>query len=93
MTFALICSDLMVLNEDLVMFRYVDKNGCVFERRSYRVPGEKYPKAEAKCIGKMVDGKFVPNAFYRERQAREELEALKEELKKIKEAALGEEKK
>ena len=56
------------------MFRYVDKKGCVFERRSYRVPGEKYPKAETKCIGKMIEGKFCPNAYFIERTAKEELE-------------------
>ncbi len=66
------------------MFRHVDKMGCVFERRSYRVPGEKYPKAETKCIGKMVNGEFCPNAYFIERTAKEELEkelqSVREEL-------------
>lgn len=69
------------------MFRHVDKMGCVFERRSYRVPGEKYPKAETKCIGKMVDGEFLPNAYFIERTAKENLEKelaeVKEQLKTL----------
>ncbi len=69
------------------MFRHVDKKGFVFERRSYRVPGEKYPKAETKCIGKIIDGEFCPNAYYIERTAKENLEkeikALKEQLEAL----------
>ncbi len=69
------------------MFRHVDKKGCVFERRSYRIPGEKYPKAETKCIGKMVDGEFHPNAYFVERTAKENLEkelaAVREQLKAL----------
>lgn len=63
------------------MFRYVDKKGCVFERRSYRVPGEKYPKAETRCIGKMINGEFCPNAYFSERTAKEDLEKKLAEVK------------
>lgn len=79
------------------MFRHVDKSGFVFERRSYRVPGEKYPKAETKCIGKMVDGEFCPNAYFTERTAKEnlekELKSVKEQLETLTEEAKKEEKK
>ena len=57
------------------MFRYVDKKGCVFERRSYREKGTKYPKAETKCIGRMDENNvFQPNAYFIERTAKENLE-------------------
>ncbi len=79
------------------MFRHVDKAGFVFERRSYRVPGEKYPKAETKCIGKMVDGEFCPNAYFTERTAKEnlekELKSVREQLESLTEELKKEEKK
>ena len=79
------------------MFRHVDKNDYVFERKSYRVPGEKYPKAETKCIGRMIDGKFCPNAYFIERTAKEDLEkelkAVKEQLETLTQQSQKEEKK
>ncbi len=72
------------------MHTIIDKrSGCVFEGRTYRVPGRKYPKSERKCIGKMVDGTFRPNSYFIERTKKEDLE---KELAKAR-AALEEEEK
>lgn len=69
------------------MFIFVDKNNCVFERTSYRVPGEKHPRARKVCIGKReADGTFVGNRYYNERCAREIAEEKISELEnKVKE--------
>lgn len=70
---------------------HTDKNGYVYEIRSYRVKGVSYPKQDRKCIGKMVDGTFQPNGYYSERLEKEEawdrIKELEEQLKaKTKEA-------
>lgn len=76
------------------MHLVVDSRGYVSESISYRVKGEKNPKSKRVNIGKMsADGEFVPNAYFRERKAKEELEEVKEELKKMKETSEGGEKK
>ena len=64
------------------MFRYVDKQGHVYERRSYREKGAKYPKAETKCIGRMDENNvFQPNAYFIERTAKENLEKELQDVK------------
>lgn len=68
------------------MHLIVDKRGYVSESISYRVKGEKNPKSKRVNIGKMVDKEFVPNAYFRERKANEELQKVKEELQRMQEA-------
>ncbi len=59
------------------MFLYTDKrNGIVLEITAYRVPGQKNPKQQKVCIGKMdSEGVFQPNKYFIERTKKEELEA------------------
>jgi transposase len=63
--------------------RQYGPNGSValYETVSVRVPGEKNPKQIKTCIGKEVDGEFIPNRFYIER---EEKKRLAEELSSLK---------
>jgi len=80
------------------MFIFTDKNNCVFERTSYRVPGEKNPKVRKVCIGKRnSDGSFTGNSYYIERCAKEKAEKrvseLEEMVKKYEVKLSGEEKK
>ena len=80
------------------MFIFVDKNNCVFERTSYRVPGEKHPRARKVCIGKKnPDGSFTGNSYYIERCAKEKAEKkiseLEEKVKEFEGIVASEEKK
>ena len=59
------------------MYYRVEKSGCVFEEESYRVriDGKSVVKKRKKCIGKMGENnEIIPNAYYSERLAKEELE-------------------
>jgi len=61
------------------------RNDSYYEVTSFRDPVTKKPKSSRVCIGKqLIDGTFLPNKFYIEREAKRkleiELEATKEEL-------------
>jgi hypothetical protein len=63
------------------------RNDSYYEVTSFRDPVTKKPKSKRVCIGKqLIDGTFLPNQFYIEREAKRkikiELEVTKEELKK-----------
>jgi hypothetical protein len=65
------------IREVEAMFYRVEKSGCVFEQESYRVKVDGVSKVmkRKKCIGKMDEsGHIVPNAYYRERLEKEDLE-------------------
>lgn len=65
------------------MYRTVDpRNGTVMEVESYREKGCKYPKRRQTCIGKMVDGRFMPNQHYIDREEKKELGEKVKELEK-----------
>ena len=73
LTFVRLCRSIFSVQEK-DMHLIVDKRGYVSESISYRVKGEKNPKSKRVNIGKMVDKEFVPNAYFREREANEELQ-------------------
>jgi len=74
------------------MHLVIDSRGYVSESISFRVPGEKNPKSKRVNIGKMVNNKFVPNAYFRARSAENELEKVTEELNQMKQGVKQEEK-
>lgn len=66
------------------MFVHYDKrNGNVSEQRSYRVPGEKYPRKEYVSIGKIVDGVFVGNRYFNEREKNNRLQEKVDEITRM----------
>ncbi len=62
----------------------VDSRGYVSESVSYRDKETKKPKSKRVNIGRSVGGVFFPNAYYREREARNELAEVKGELERLK---------
>ncbi|NQT60612.1 MAG: transposase [Bacteroidetes bacterium] len=64
---------------------------AIYETECKRVPEYPYPRQFKTCIGKEVDGEFIPNRFYLEREQKRklesELETLKSDTKELKQNA------
>jgi catechol 2,3-dioxygenase-like lactoylglutathione lyase family enzyme len=70
------------------------RNDSYYEVTSFRDPVTKKPKSKRVCIGKqLIDGTFLSNQFYIEREAKRklkiELEVTKEELNKTKKKSIN----
>ncbi len=64
-----------------------DGSYALYETVCKRVPEYSYPRQFKTCIGKEVDGEFIPNRYYIEREEKKQLaveaSSLKQQLKNL----------